>query len=725
MNKYDLTGVAHHPVVTELTDLLCNQTQNQDRPFFHTEVAYFVSKVASCMGAVLLTQDRGEIPVNLYGLLLASSGYGKGHSIYIMEQSILGPFKKAFNEDTLPQVAEKNMWDLARERAIRNSSEEDDEFVKIEKEYKSLGVYPFTFDSGTVPAVKQLRQKLLIGKAGSVNLQIDEIGSNLLGNSELLNLFLELYDQGMVKPKLTKNTAENVRGEELEGRTPTNLLMFGTPSKLFDGGTTEADFYSFLETGYGRRCLFAMGIADNPEEQDAEEVFKRLINPVNNAVIRQWASKFESLADSSLYGWKIDVPYMVGVKLMEYKLACEAEARNLPDHDEIKKAEISHRYFRALKLAGAYAFVDEACEVDIDEHLLPAILLVQESGESFQKILNREKPYARLAKYVASVEGEVTHVDIMENNPFYGRSGSQRNEMMNLAIAWGYKNHMVIKKTYADGVEFFSGKKLKETDLNELTLSWSDDYAYRYMNETAAFCDLHRMTQAPNLHFLNHHLVAGDKQEGHRYDKNIIPGFNMVVIDVDGTSTVDAAVALLSGYKFLLYTTKSHDVDVEHRFRIIFPINYHLELDQDDYKKFMNAFMDWLPFESDRGANQRARKWETFNGVYHYNDGPDTTVIDALDFIPQTSRNEDHKRLRQKLTSMDKLEGWFAAKIADGNRNNMMLRFAMALADNGISFNEVEARTLDFNSKLPEPLEKDELLRTVMVSVAKRYDNQP
>jgi hypothetical protein len=308
----------------------------------------------------------------------------------------------------------------------------------------------------------------------------------------------------------------------------------------------------------------------------------------------------------------------------------------------------------------------------------------------------------------------------MENNPFYGRSGSQRNEMMNLAIAWGYKNHMVIKKTYADGVEFFSGKKLKETDLNEMIISWSEDYAYHYTNETGAFDQLHRMTQAPGLHFLNHQLVAGEKGEGHRQDKNIVPGFNMIVIDVDGTATVDAAASLLSGYKFLLYTTKSHKDEGEHRFRMIFPINYHLELDQEDYKKFMNAFMDWLPFETDRGANQRARKWETFDGLYHYN--MDGDIIDALDFIPQTSRNEDHKRMRQKLTSMDKLEGWFAGKISDGNRNNMMLRFAMALMDNGVGYDEVAARTIDFNKKLPEPLEEDELHRTVLVSVAKKYD---
>lgn len=720
MINFDLSGVKHHPVVSELTDLLCNQTQNQDRAFFHVEVAYFAAKVASTMGAVMLTQDRGEIPVNLYALLLASSGYGKGHSIYIMEQQILGGFKKTFVEDTLPLVAEDAMWALAREKAIKSQGDEAEEFEKISKEYKSYGTYPFTFDSGTVPAVKQLRQKLLISKAGSINLQIDEIGSNLLGNAELLNLFLELYDQGMVKPKLTKNTAENVRGEELEGRTPSNLLMFGTPSKLFDGGTTEDNLYSFLETGYGRRCLFASGVSDNPNNQDPEEVYKRLINPNNSAAIRHWEAKFQALADQDLYGWKIDVPYHVGVKLMEYKLACEAHARELPEHEEIRKAEISHRYFRALKLAGTYAFVDQAAEIDIEEHLKPAILLVQDSGESFQKILNREKPYARLAKYVASIDGEVTHVDIMENNPFYGRSSTQRNEMMNLAIAWGYKNHIIIKKKYADGVEFFSGKTLKETDLNELTLSWSDDYAYNYTNETAAFDQLHRMTQAPGLHFLNHHLIAGDKSEGHRHDKNIIVGFNMVVIDVDGGTTVDTAAALMEGYKFLLYTTKSHDSDGEHRFRMIFPINYHLELDQEDYKTFMNSFMDWLPFESDRGANQRARKWETFNGNHYYNMGGE--ILDALDFIPQTSRNEDHKRLRQKLTSMDKLEGWFAGKIADGNRNNMMLRFAMALVDGGVGFDEVAARTLDFNSKLSDPLDENELQRTVLVSVAKRYD---
>ena len=37
--------------------------------------------------------------------------------------------------------------------------------------------------------------------------------------------------------------------EEIDGKTPTNALLFGTPSKLLDGGQTEDQFYSFLKQG--------------------------------------------------------------------------------------------------------------------------------------------------------------------------------------------------------------------------------------------------------------------------------------------------------------------------------------------------------------------------------------------------------------------------------------------------------------------------------------------
>ena len=710
----DLTGISHHPAIEEIVEVLCNKTQNTDRGFFRVEMAYFLAKMASSMRATIVTKDRGEIPVNIYALALATSGFGKGYSVNVVETEFLKGFKKRFMEDTFPIIAEKHLWEIANDRAARNGTDQQEEFEKVEGEFKRAGAIPFTFDSGTPPAVKQLRHKLMMGNCGAINLQIDEIGSNLMGSADVLTLFLELYDQGLVKQKLTKNTAENTRGEELDGKTPTNMLLFGTPSKLLDGGQTEDQFYDMLDTGYARRCLFGIGQHSRKAHntQTPEEIYANLTQPSNSAVIDKWATKFHRLADASMYGWRMQVEDDVGIALLTYKIECEKAADQMADHEEIRKAEISHRYFRALKLAGAFAFVDESIEVEM-EHLKQAILLVEESGAAFQSILNREKTYVKLAKYIADVGTEVTHADLLEALPFYKSGNAARNEMMTLATAWGYKKHIIIKKTFTDGIEFFKGETLKETDLNEMVISYSDHWAYNYMCEKVPFDQLHVLTQSSGMHWANHHFKGG-----HRAEENVLVGFNMIVIDVDGGITLDTVHELMKEYKFMTYTTKRHS-DEENRFRLIIPMNYYLELDSSEYKEFMNTVMAWLPFKTDESANQRAKKWECFDGEYHYN--MEGELLDVLGFIPKTSKNEQFKQGFQAVESLDNLERWFAQRIASGNRNNQMIKYALALVDSGMDLMSVGKQVHAFNQKLNTPLDEEEIDNTILVTVSKRY----
>lgn len=713
----DLTGVTHHPAIEEITEVLCNKTQNTDRGFFRTEVAYFLGKVASCMRATIVTKDRGDIPVNIYALALATSGFGKGHSVNIVETEFLKGFKKRFMEDTFPVIAEKHLWDIANDRAARNGTDQQEEFEKVESEFKRAGAIPFTFDSGTPPAVKQLRHKLLLANCGAINLQIDEIGSNLIGSTDVLTLFLELYDQGIVKQKLTKNTAENTRSEEVDGKTPTNMLLFGTPSKLLDGSQTEEQFYSFLETGYARRCLFGWGQHDRKafNSQSPEEIYRRLTQPTNSTAVQKWAAQFHKLADPAMYGWKMEVDDDVAIALLTYKIECEKAADAMADHEEIRKAELGHRYFKALKLAGALAFVDESVEIEM-QHLQQAILLVEESGAAFQAILNREKAYVKLAKYISTVGTEVTHADLLEALPFYKSGNAARNEMMTLAIAWGYKQHIIIKKSFVDGIEFFKGEALQETNLSEMVVSYSDHWAYNYLGEKVPFDQLHVLTQAPDMHWANHHF-----KNGHRAEENVIAGFNMIVIDVDEGISLETAHELMKEYKFMTYTTKRHQTEgYGDRFRLILPINYHLDLDSDEYKEFMNAVLGWLPFKTDESANQRAKKWEAFDGgQYHYN--LDGEMIDALPFIPKTTKHEQYRQSYQKVESLDNLERWFAQRIASGNRNNQMIKYALALVDSGLSLIEVNKQVHAFNQKLNNPLDEEEIDSTILTTVAKRF----
>ncbi len=716
----DLSTVSHHPMIEQIAGVLSNKTQNTDMPFFRIMISYMLAKMASCQRATVITKDRGEVPVNVYALSLALSGAGKGHSVGILENDFMKGFKDRFMNDTFNTVAESSMWEIARARALRKVSDENEEFSRVQTEFTRLGPIAFTFDSGTTAAVKQMRQKLLLAGSGSINLQIDEIGSNLIANTDVLNVFLELYDQGMVKQKLTKNTNENLRSEELDGKTPTNMLLFGTPTKLLDGSKTEDEFYSFLETGYARRCIFAYGERHRAAEHlSPSEVYQRLTDRSNQALVDHWATHFTILADPTKFNWKMTLPDDVAIELLEYRIKCERVADKLPEHEEIKKAEISHRYFKVLKLAGALAFCDESLEISMD-HLYYAIKIVEESGKSFERIFTREKNYVKLAKYLSTSSSDLTHADLNECLPFYKGSQSARNEMMILAMAWGYRNHIIIKKRFMEGIEFFQGEALQETDLAKMQVSYSDHVAYNYRSELVPWERIHELTQFRNdngeFHWINHALDKGNSGDGHRNEDNVIPGFNMLVIDVDKGTDIRVAQELLKEYTWHMYTTKRH-TDDEHRFRIVLPINYRLELDAEDYRDFMANVFAWLPFEVDAQTNQRARKWLSCAGQYGYNEGK---LLDALQFIPRTSRNDEFRANVVKLENLDNLERWFAQRMVNGNRNNHMLRFAMALVDSGLPYQEIERRVLAFNQKLDNKLGNDELQQTVLVTAARK-----
>lgn len=700
----------YHPTSEKLVQILCGKTQSTEPLFFRVLVAYYFSMCAAQMRCSIATPDRGDIPVNMYALNLATSGYGKGHSTNIMEEQVMNLFMARFLQDTFPLLAERNLPKLAVKRASRKGTDPDEELVRVQKEFDSTGELLFSFDSGTSPAVKQMRHKLLMADAGSVNLEIDEIGLNLVGNTEVLTTFLELYDKGKVKTKLIKSSSDNTRYEEIRGQTPTNMMLFGTPSKLFDGATTEAQLYAMLDTGYARRCFFGYlrGSAKNLN-QTAEEAYEIGISTASHDFLEELSETLGDLADIINVNKRLVISRETSIALIEYKLQCERIAAKLPEHDEMRKAELSHRYFKALKLAGAYAFIDDVPELTIT-HLHNAIKLAEDSGAAFVQMLARDRGYVKLAKYIASCKRDVTQADLVEDLPFYRGGASAKSEMLNLAIAYGYKNNIIIKKTFSDGVEFLRGETLQETDLTKMVISYSTDMTTDYRNEFAPFDQLHKLTQANGMHWVAHHLM-----EGYRNEDNCIPGFNLVVIDVDGGVNLSTAKLLLKKYKFMVYTTKRH-TDEENRFRLVLPINFTLDMDARDYKEFMSNIYSWLPFEVDTATNQRARKWLSHEGHYEYNEGE---VLDALPFIPKTSKNEERKKLVETQQSMDNLERWVTNNIGDGNRNNLLLRYALILIDGGFDFEGIRSRVMALNEKIADKLDEAEVMSTIMVTVMK------
>lgn len=703
--------MSYHTTAEKLVEILCDKTQVKDPLFFRVLVGYYFCLAAGQMRCTIATPDRGDIPVNMYALNLAPSGFGKTLSCNLMENEVLGQFRQRFLEETFPLLAERNLPKLADKRARRKQSDPDAELEMVTREFNNLGTMVFSFDSGTSPAVKQLRHKLLMANSGSMNLIIDEIGMNLMANQEVMTAFIELYDMGLIKQKLVKNTSENTRSEEIVGKTPANMLMFGVPSRLLDGGKTEDELMTMLDTGYARRCFFGyVRTSEKKVHLTPEQVFALRTNQNSNQTLQELSDRLANLADMINVDKRLMIQKDTCLRLIEYQQHCEQRANLLADHQEIQKNELANRFFKALKLAGAYAFIDDSPELT-EDHLYNAIKLTEDSGDAFSMLLARDKPWVKLAKYIAAVGQDVTQADLAEDLPFYKGGAGQKQELMSLAIAYGYKNNIIIKKKFEDGIEFLRGESLKETDLSKMVVSYSQDMTEGYQNEYAPFDKLHVLTQQPNLHWISHHLKGG-----YRNEENAEPGFNMLVIDVDGTCSLSTAKLLLKNYKALYYTTKRHGQDGNDRFRIILPCTHELAMDAKDFREFYKNVLEWLPFDVDEGCAHRCKKWLTNPGHYEYTEGE---LFDVLPFIPKTTKNEERKKTLDSQQSLDNLERWVLNHTGDGNRNNMLMRYAFILLDAGFDFDGIRRKVVDLNDKMPDKLDEAEILGSIMVTIGK------
>lgn len=714
--------MSYFPMAEKLVEVLQTRTQNSNPLFFRVITAYYFSCVAAQMRASIKGwTGKGTIPVNSYVIALSPSGSGKGHSTSLIENEILGEFHRIFKEQVFNSSALVNIQQIAIRRANLNGTDVQDEEAKLTKVFEDLGALLTAFGEATVPAVKQMRHKLQIANAGSCNLQVDEIGSNFSSIIDALNAFLELYDKGLIKDKLTKSSAENVRFDKIEGATPANLLLFGTPSKLLDGAKTEEQFLEMLETGYARRCIFGFTNQVNKQEvTSVDDLMSQLFNSNHDDIIDELNDHFISLADASLLHTELVLPKESIKLLLTYKLHCENLSAQLSEFETIRKAELEHRYFKVMKLAGAYAFVDKATTIT-ESYIENAIKLIEDSGDAFAKLLTPQRPYIKLANYLAAMKTDVTLADLDEDLPSFRGSKAQKDEQITMATAWGYKNNIIIKKSYTDSILFLNAESIEETDLNKCIFSYSADMTEGYVNAEIKFDNLHKLLKRKDYHWLSHQLKNGDKKQGYRNEENCLTGFNLLVLDIDGGTTLQTAKTLLKGYKAIFQTTKRH-TDETHRFRIILPMNYVLKLDAKEYKEFYKNIINEMPFALDEGCGHRSKKWLTHSDAHiEYQDGE---LFDVLPFIPKTSKNDDRQQKLLDQSNLDNLERWVINNTGDGNRNNMLLRYALILSENNFNLDTIKQKVLELNNKLMDKLDELEIHSTVFHTLAKRMANQ-
>lgn len=707
----------YHSLSEKLLKVIERKTNNNSSNYFRMIIAFYLSQVASNMRASVKGSTIGPIPVNAYVCALMPSGGGKGHSLHIMEKQIINKFRDTFLTVTLPIELENHLTEMARNKSAITGVPEEEILKALYKESNEYGPLPYSFDSGTGAAFKQVRSKAQLCNAGALTFICDEIGTNLINNGEITAMGLEVYDIGCIKPKITKNSKDNARTEDRDDPVPTNMLWFGTPSKLLNCGKEEDNFYDLLQQGYARRMLFGVGTADTVSKLTGKELRQLMLDVNADATIDSARLQLANLANIGKINKELILDEAEEELLLDYRLQCEAKAYELPSHEDIKQAELRHRYFKALKLAGAYAFVDGSDTVT-REHLLNAMKLVEDSGKCLAKILKREKPYVKLAKYLGEMNKPMTQADIADELPFFKGGANVRQDMLNLASAWGYNNGIVIKSYVQGKIDFVHGEKLIETDLDKLIISLSNDYAYNYQNVRRKFSTLVKKLGSMQGEWTTHHLMEDTQHPEygcHRAEKFVIPGFNLLVLDMDGGISIDSVKDIFKPYTYMLYTTKRH-TEQNHRFRLILPMKYELYLSAQDYKQFMKNIYDSFPIDGmDDQTGQRSRKWSCNEGTTYHQITEE--LFDPRPYIPDTNQNQERIEKDKAVGNMDNITRWFVKNIAVGNRNNLIYRYGKLLKDRGLTEGEISYKVEDLNKSIENPLEPSEI-QTILFSIA-------
>jgi len=207
---------------------------------------------------------------------------------------------------------------------------------------------------------------------------------------------------------------------------------------------------------------------------------------------------------------------------------------------------------------------------------------------------------------------------------------------------------------------------------------------------------------------------------GYRSAATALPKFNIAVLDIDDGVTIDTVKLLLHDYTYFIYTTKSH-TDKLNKFRVILPLSHVLSMTSDDHREFMENIYEWLPFDVDRATKDIARKWRCNAGSVFKNQGK---LLNALLFIPKTSKNEQRKANQADYPSLNGLERWMVMNSTSGGRNNHLLKYAYFLVDSGHDFPSIQNHVLGLNNKLKEPLPETEILSTIMSSVQRKIHDR-
>lgn len=648
----------------------------------------------STRATVIVPTDKKRVPANIYGIAIAGSGLSKSRSLGYIESLFM-------------DKASKSLQKLVNDRMELLDPFDIEEIQKLTKDGVKLSLI---FKSATDSAVSAIRSMMDKFGVYSVNVALDELGSVLSKEFELLSdTLLNAYDHGLLKPNLRRTTGTSVTHNPV----PHNLLMFGSPTLIFESKEeTEKLFFDLLGAGMTRRSLFSMvHTKTNHYTLKIDDKMQSRIDIVSNR-LNDIVNKYQNVA----------IPFEMEAAdaYEQYETDCKTESESFSQFEIYEMVYTQNKHWLSLKVSGILAMLDMSDYITI-EHFTDAQSIVENSLLNLSQVINRPEKYELLVDWLLSHGMEESEYTLTQKLPFY-KDIKNKRQFIELMKGYAYDKNLTLMIQEKHNVTFYSAKGRKKVNLEEpLLFSYSNDMAKGYFdNDDITWKDLYKVVTSDKGICYSAHGY----KDGHRTKDNANEGFELVILDVDANVSLDMAKLLFEDYTYLICTTRSHQVEKNgktcDRFRIILPMKDRLELNKDEYSMFYKAMIEDLPIEVDCAVSDISRMFFSASGEYWYNEG---MLFNATKYIPNTQESEVYQKEGTRLAKKNiNGIGQYIIRNEGNGRNNQLAKYALLLMDTGYSHDECKEEVLKLNRQFQSPLAEQEIRRTLFKTIERKEE---
>lgn len=644
---------------------------------------------------------------NFMSIILGSPGIGKDFSLELTSEPYQGMFDSF----------------IARAEAFIMNPNNRNEKNELEKRYiKISNIYQTV--SSSEQALQKSAQVISDLGFGSVNVTTTELGDDLGQMGGIFTKLKQAYDSGVSEgAAIVSDGGDNYFTVK---DIAYNSMLMGSPAKFVLKPALKEELLSHYVSGVARR-FFIFHNDDFKKSENRNPHFESMSDE-DITVIKDFFTELRSHINHTK---EIVLPPDVRQYLVDWDIEKEVIRENSESliSDDIGSPR------KIERLAGIIATLD-LCDTITMDHMKYAIdysTRVDATAEESVKI----KPIYEQIYDLLTKRGFISRTELIKE--IRGLNMRSLDDEMLLATEFASElGNSILEKQY-EGIIKYRLEKLTETKLNGIIISTNDDprptIAVNWQRKQGTFDGLHKII-CSDLRY-----SAGTFENGHITDKNYIPEQNLIIIDVDDGITIEDTKNLFKGTKYLIATTRSHQIEkngiTQDRFRLILPTISKFHLKPAVYAETYLNILASLGMSSADTKCQNASRW--YYGVpgaqYWYNPDPDAAMLDIRPFIKDSSENHIGANNVDKFITMtstqsngsehtddtNRLEGayrWFLSRTTNGTRNDMLFAFGCMVKEQYTS-TSYESEVRKFNTMISDPLRESEIA-TILNSISRR-----